>query len=666
MLFIIIGLILTAIVAITMVIVSDRKRARHRKAGFQKKKKSLISLSTYFRISQFLEEFFLTRGGYRKVKARVAMLSVYSSQEIKVFSVQVYATATTASVALVAAGAIIFRDLFSTLLVLLYAIIMNSVLVGKQIDRIHFKLLKQLSAALSSLRQNYLRLNSIPQAIAEAETGSELHRAFEEIYNILTDTNGKTRLNEFYATTPFRLLSTLAGVCYILNDSGDTKLKDGSSNFLQAMGMMADEVNLEIRRISLQKARFGMLEYLPVAPLFAIGIIESFFTGIIPGTSVIYHGPIGYISRALILLASIIGYTVIVKINSAVSVKKDDRNPIVLYLLKQPWYSRIVHDVMPKKLVKKARKMRLVKGALSMTDLSHMYASKILFAVLAFILSIGCMFFAVNLGKQFIRDNVREVSLVGGEKLTEEDIRVRRQMDDVYLSMPELPKESHTRDYVKAKLPDLPPFDQDAQVKRLQEKYVSYYNTYFKWWMIWVAFAAAAGSWFIPELMLRARAWLLKTESEEDVLQLQTLISILMNTPADTLETLYWLEKQSRVHKNAILDAYHEYPSDPDLALNRMKAKAVLPGFKRMADKLILTIHQISLAEAFSDLVTERDHVMRIREISQNATLSKKRTYVSPLSMAPLVLTAILYILVPLGILGFKEFTTALSHVTST
>lgn len=664
MLFIIIGLLLTAIVAVSMIVVSDRKKAKHRK-GNANKKKSLISTATYFKISHFLDEFFLTRGAYRKVKARVSMLSVYSAQEIKVFSVQIYTTATLSSLALVVAGAVIFRDLFSTLLVVLYAVVMNTVLVGKQIDRVHFKLLKQLSSALSSIRQNYLRLNSIPQAIAEAETGSELQRAFEEIYNILTDPDGKARLNEFYATTPFRLLSTLAGVCYILNDSGDTKLRDGSSNFLQAMGMMADEVNLEIRRISLQKARFGMLEYLPVAPLFAIGVIETFFTSIIPGTSVIYHGPIGYISRALILLASIMGYTIIVKVNSAVSVKKDDRNAAVLYLLRQRWYETIVKDVMPKKLIKKARKMRLVKGALSMIDLRHLYASKVLFAVIAFVLTICCMFFAVNLGKQFIRDNVREVSLVGGENLTKEDIEIRQRMDAIYLSMPELPKENHTIEFVKAMLPKLQAFDQDAQVKRLQEKYVSYYNTYFKWWMLLIAFAAGAGSYFIPELMLRARAWMLKTESEEDVLQLQTIISILMNTSADTLESLYWLEKQSRVHKNALLEAYHEYPSDPDLALNRMKAKAVLPGFKRMADKLILTIHQISLAEAFSDLVTERDHVMRIREISQNATLSKKRTYVSPLSMAPLVLTAILYILVPLGILGFKEFTTALSHVTT-
>ncbi|MDQ0885048.1 hypothetical protein QFZ81_000136 [Paenibacillus sp. V4I9] len=662
MIFLIIGIIFTATIGITMVIISDKKKAASRK-GYAKKNKGFISLSTYFRMSKFLDDFFLTRGSFRKVKSMVADLSVYTSQEIKVYAVRVYATSAMSSMVLIVSGAIIFRDLFSTLLVLLYAIIMNNVLIHKQIDSVHFKLLKQLSMSLSSLRQNYLRLNSIPQAVAETETGSELHRAFEEIYIMLTDVDGKQRLEEFYATTPFKLLCTLAGVCFILNNSGDTKLRDGTSNFLQAMGMMADEVNLEIRRISLQKARFGALEYLPVAPLLAIGVIESFFTSIIPGTSVMYSGPIGYISRTVILLASIVGYTVIVKVNSAVSVRKDDRNGIAMYLLKREWFIKIVNDIMPKKQIKKARKLRIIKGALSMTDLRHMYGSKIIYACMAFLMAMICMFFAVNLGKQFVYSNVKEVSLVGGEKLTAKDIQIRKDMDEFYLSKPQLPSENQTKELVKAKLPKLPPFDQDAQVKRLKEKYISYHNTYFKWWMIIIAFLVAVGFYQIPELLLRGRAWLLKTESEEDVLQLQTIISILMNTSADTLETLYWLERQSRVHKNAILDAYHEYPSNPDLALNRLKAKAVLPGFKRLVDKLILTIHQISLGEAFSDLVTERDHVMRIREVSQNTTLNKKRSMVSPLAMAPLVLTAILYILLPLGILGFKEFMSALANV---
>ncbi len=156
------------------------------------------------------------------------------------------------------------------------------------------------------------------------------------------------------------------------------------------------------------------------------------------------------------------------------------------------------------------------------------------------------------------------------------------------------------------------------------------------------------------------RIRLLKTESEEDVLQLQTIITILMNTSVDTMETLYWLQRQSRTHRNALIDAYHEYPSDPELALYRLKSKVTLPDFKRMVDKLFLTIHQISLADAFSDLISERAHVLRIREITQQTILKKKRSLVSPLALIPLALTAICYILLPLGILGIKEFMKAL------
>ncbi|WP_105614122.1 hypothetical protein [Vallitalea okinawensis] len=670
MMFLLILILMTAIIGVAVIIYFDKKKRTKAKKGMGQKK-GLVPMSTYFKVYRTLDNFFLTRNGLRKVGSKLSALSVYTSQEIRVYSVRFYLIAHSCAITLVLAGAFIFKDLFSTLLVVTYALIMNTVLVDKQIDSIHFKLLKQLSKALSSVRQNYLRLGSIPDAIAEAEAGSLLQRSFEEIYLILTAVDGERRLEEFYASTPFRLLQTFAGVSYILNDAGDSKLSDGSSNFIQSMGMLADEVNLEIRRISLQKARFGLLEILPIAPLAAIGIIESFFSGIIPGTSIIYKGAIGYVSRTIIVLASIIGYTTIVKINSAVSVKKDDRNKIVLWFLSKKRFIQFVKNIQPKKAKKILFQNRKIKRALSMTNIDHLYGSKLFYSFLAFIFAAICSFFTVSLGKEFIYDNVAEISLIGGGDLSEEDIRIRREMDEKYLSYQreelvdirgELSDEK-ALEFVNQYLSGLQEFDKQAQVQRLKRKYDAYYNAYFKWWMIILCFMVAGIAWYIPDVFLKGRAWLLKTESEEDVLQLQTIIAILMNTSCDTLDTLYWMERQSRVFKNVLLDAYHEYPSNPELALNRLKAKAVLAEFKRMIDKLILTIHQITLAEAFSDLVSERDHVMRIREITQNKTLKRKRAMVSPLAMTPLVLTAIAYILLPLAILGYKEFTEALTQV---
>ena len=168
--------------------------------------------------------------------------------------------------------------------------------------------------------------------------------------------------------------------------------------------------------------------------------------------------------------------------------------------------------------------------------------------------------------------------------------------------------------------------------------------------------------WFIPEFLLKFRAYMVKAEAEEDVLQMQTIIAAVMETSLDTMSVLYWMEKNSSVHQHALRYCYHEYASDPELALNRLKSKSNVAEFHHMCDKLITTIHQISVKEAFADLVPERAHIMRIREMVQEQTINSKRMIASPLALAPIFALAGLHILAPVGILGFAEFTKAFAQ----
>lgn len=627
-----------------------------------KKKRSEIKkdYSKYNRMFYRYDNFFLTRAGIRRLYFRLSELSVYSKKELKAVTVKFYSIALGAFWGINLAGIIMFKDTFTFILFFLFATMVKNILVEKQIDRIHFKLLKQLLDSLSSIRQTYLRLGVIPDSIAEANVGPLLKHAFEDIYMILTAVDGERRLEEFYAATPFKLLQTFSGVCFILNNAGDSKTSNGSSNFIQAMGMMHSEVQLEVQKQILQQAKFGLLEYLPIVPLLAMKGIEAFFISYIPGTAIIYHGPIGYISRVIIVTFAMVGYTTIAKVNSTMAVSKDDRNNVIKKLLQQGSFADFINDILPKKQKIINRKKNLLKRSMSMKDVKYLYAEKVLFSLAAFILSVFFIFFAVELGKDFILRNIREVSLVAGEELSKEDKLIRIQMDEIYMNTHPMMTNNATRNFVDRYLPLLPEFDKSAQVQRLQTKYTSYYNTYFRWWMLLICYGVSLITWFVPERILKSRIRLLKAESSEDVLQLQTVITILMNTSVDTMETLYWLQRQSRTHRNALIDAYHEYPSDPELALYRLKSKVNVPDFKRMVDKLVLTIHQISLADAFSDLISERTHVLRIREITQQAILKKKRSMVSPLALTPIALTAFCYIILPLGILGIKEFLRAL------
>ena len=103
--------------------------------------------------------------------------------------------------------------------------------------------------------------------------------------------------------------------------------------------------------------------------------------------------------------------------------------------------------------------------------------------------------------------------------------------------------------------------------------------------------------------------------------------------------------------------------SNPELELARLKSKTPIIEFQRFLGKLQLTISDLSLAEAYSDLKIERDHMLRIREMSMIATINKKRKICGPISMAPFIMLVIGEFLIPIGYLGIKEFTKALSSM---
>lgn len=647
------------------VIIFDTKKNKgkpKRNISQTAKKPSMISKTSWLNFFRKVDNFFLTRGSLRKVHKQILQLSVFNSAEARIKSVQVWALITVVEVVSVLVAFIVFTDIVMMLLVLLFVIVIKDGLILKQVDKVHFKVLLELSLALSNLRQVYMRLNSVADAVAEVEVHPLLQRAFEDIHLILTSSKGDELLEEFYATTPFKLLSTLASVCYKLDSTGDALLSDGSSSFLMSINMINSEVQMEVRRLTQQKLLFGSLEYMPIAPIAAMPLIKSFFSSNIPGTVIIFNGFIGYVSQVVIVLLSIIGYMVISRMNSAIPIKKDDRSLLVMKLMKIELFEKIVKDVMPKSTKRVVNANKVLRSSLSSKNIKHMYAEKIVYFSVTLVFGLFVVFVSLALSKEFIYNNINESGLVGGKPLTVEQEAKRRLMDETYLALPEILSREDTIKFIQT-YDRLSVMKADEQANRLEKKYRDYHNTYFKWWHLLIVIIATIIAWFAPNILLTYRRMLTKAEAEEDVLQMQTVISILMFANADTLETLDWMQRQSDIHKNLLIDAYHEYPSNPEIALQKLKAKVSVDEFRRTIDKLMLTIHQISLHEAFSDLIVERDHILRIKEMTQDKALHKKRALAKPLAMASLYAVIVLYFVLPIGYLGAMEFINNLGNM---
>lgn len=653
-----IGLIVVmgAAIAAGVFIILTSGKPKHKQEAKQEK--------AYIKLFEVLSSFFLTQKKVVKIYNRIAMLSIYSRREIAALAAKYWLLSTGVQLGLIVGAIALFHDVISVLICIMFAVLVGNILVDKQLDSSVIKVNKALKNFISDLRQEYLKYGSVPEAMAEAvaRCNTIIRRPMEEIYSILTTGNGELRLQEFYESTPFRAIQTLAGVCYNIHNYGDSKDDSGQSNFIQALTIMVNDINFELEMMTKQKAKFGYIEYLPFVPVFSMPLIETYFKSIMPGTALIYNGIFGYLARMVILLSAIISYKVISGMTSINAFKEDDRDPWVIKLLSYKKFAKFIDDITPKGK-KKERLENKLKSVLSRMDARQFYTKKVVSAVGAFMVCLLIISCALSLGRDFIKTSTQQLSLIATNEMEKYPPELIREMDEQYLYSDKQWSDDELKSLVKSYMPGLSDLQVLDQVKRLKDKKESLEKAYFHWWFIWVCFLVGVAGWFAPDISLILRRYIVDTEGDTDFLQLQTLMSILMFMNIDTLEALRQLYQHSRIHKDMLLYCYHNFPSNPEKELTRLQSKTPIIEFKRFIGKLMLTINDLSLREAFSDLIIERDYIQRIREITANSALDRKRALCGPLSMVPLGLMIIGELIIPLGMLGINEFMKALNSL---
>lgn len=611
-------------------------------------------------IHHFLSNFFITQGYMANVYSKLANLSVYRRSELQALSVKYLLTSWGISGGLVISSFFLFDDTLTVLIVAMFGLLISNIVVDKQLDKLHFKVQKASANLFSSIRQEYMRSNNVVEALDDAEIPDLLKKPMEEIISMLTSANSELRLQEFCEATPFRSLQTLAGISYHINNQGDEKDVYGQSNFIQALSILLSDVNTDIQKTLYRKRVFGVIEYLPFVPILGMGFLESYFISIMPGTALIYSGPLGYLFRTIIVVLSVIAYVTISRINNNIPIKEDDRSDFIVSLLEKPRIKQMVHNVTPKNKALLKLETRL-KNSLSRMSPEQYTLKRILFGLTGFMLAIVCATSTISLGRDFIENSTQQLSLVATGEMNEYEQKAIETLDKKYLASPSVFSDKDIVSMVESAMPGLSDLQVQDQVKRLKSKALSLENAYFKWWYVWVCAVIGVVSYFFVDLALFLRRKLIETEEEDDFLQLQTLVSILMNTNIDTLDMLGQLAQHSRVHRDMFLYAYQGYPSNPELELTRLQSKTPLLEFKRFIGKLKLSISELSLKEAYGDLIIEREHILRIRDMTVKASIGKKRMLCGVLSMTPLGALIILDFLVPIGILGYNEFMNALS-----
>lgn len=609
------------------------------------------------------------RGQMTKITTKLSLLAVYRPEEIPALAAKFFLISSGVSAAAILAGILLCPDMLSTLLVCVFAILLHDIAIEKQLNKIYAKVLKECSVAIGAIEQEYLRTQSISEALETRNLPRLMSRPISEIHEAITGADGEAKIQRFMSATPFKPLKTLAIVSYNLATRGDTTDNNGISGFIQALSLLRGDVNMEKERLALQKSRFRMMVYLPLVGIIGIGPLEGFLTDAAPAMAIRYNSILGFVLRMLTITVSITAYIIINRVNSPVSVKSDDRGKWTVNLLRLKWFEKLINNIAVKPVERSTKRLNQptayeflsarLNSAISKMEVKHFYTKKLVFAATVFAATLVLMTVSVILGRNFILNTTAPLTLVGGAVRTPEETAALRRVDAVYFEAEGRITDTELRGVIKRFLPKYSEMQINDEVKRVKDKYSTWINLYFKWWFVFAAFAVSLLGWFLPDIILTFRKIFVKNEETDDFMQLQTLVAILMHTDMDTLSVIEQLARQSTVHKDMLLWAFHAVPAAPDMEMERLERKASLPEMKAFVQKLKTTISDMSLKDAFANLLAERESLQRLRHIAMEATIRSKANICSLVSIIPTILLIVAEFALPLFMLAMGEYNAA-------
>lgn len=349
--------------------------------------------------------------------------------------------------------------------------------------------------------------------------------------------------------------------------------------------------------------------------------------------------------------------------NNASVARTDDRLLSLVHLLQHHKIERFARTLVVKNNKKREILEKKLNGCISSKDTSYFFFEKFVFSLVICLASVVFSVIITFSARHSVYNSLAASTMSVTLTYTPEQEKAVREYDAQVLEMDVCPSEEELTSRFQEIFVKGSSLVIESQVQRLQDKYKNYHNLHYHWWYAGIYIACWFAGWYVPDLLLRLRVKLVKSEAELDILQLQTVIAILMDTNLDTLSVIYWLAKSSDIHKNILTFCYHEYVRDPEMALRRLKDKSAIPEFASMCDKLITTIHQVTLGEAFEDLIAERDNTMKIREVVQLDALKSKRNLAGPIATAPMMVWMVAVFIVPLAIVAVKSAISMLGNL---
>lgn len=606
------------------------------------------------RYVRYTNNIFL-RKRFRHIVQYFATMECYDFDEVKKRSVKLFEQAILRSVAMPVLCLLLIQDVILTLLMCFIAYIYYNMTIDKEVDALYASILRELSNAIQSIREQYMQTDNIARSVLLCDKGELLTKPLNTIYEILAEADGSEKLYNFSRSSPVRMIKTLANTCFIYDECGDEKKSDGSSAFAEVLIELRQEVDAEVQRLERIRIAFKSLPVVALIGISVVPLIDMYLLSQIPGTALLLKGVYGGIIKCIIIGTTALAYYVISVMNRPSVVNQEDKIESVEHISEIACVKRFVKTILPKKYKTRSALEGLMTASLSSKNLEYVYTLKVLVSTICFVTTLVILCTFVITAKSFLWGNINSLDFIPNPAIKAETEKQIRVFDLEYMTAKEKMSDEDAVRLAKGKIRGVTELDYMRQAERVSKKWDAYYGMKIQWYFLIIAYLAGLIGWFAPEWSLKFRRALVEFEASEDVLQLQTMMIVLSSTKMDVMKALYWLEKQSSIHKAPLRYAYHEFTSDPDLALDRLALASHNLDFKRLVSKLKAAVYALSLSESFSDMKLDRANSLALRKMWQEEALESKKQWAKLIASAPVALVLIFEFIFPILYLGISS-----------
>lgn len=557
--------------------------------------------------------------------------------------------------------------LLLVILLLFEVFFIETIITGK-IDKIDTKLLKQQIDFFAEIRHAYNEYNMVEEAIYEVSQNDELEvsRQGEKIYEILISDDPETELEKYYDVAPNSYLKEFAGISYLTKEFGDRQI-DGASLYLKNLNNITKEMQLEILKRDKLDYVFQSLSFIAIVPVLLLTPLKNWAISSFPFTSQFYNGKGGLIVEILLLILTIICYILVRKVKDNGSIKDEYKDPNKVWqmnLYKKSFVKPIVDKFIPNKNTKEYRKnVKLMKEAAAKQKMETLYVNRICLCILAFIISIVFFTLVHNTAIDYIyTEPVSDYDMLTISSNQDEESIRKREIYNIFLD--KYKGQDITQEKLRQHIANSSYFKEasEADINEASEKIYKELqiinNEKFKWFELLLACIVAWMGYQSPIWMLMFQKILRRLEMENEVMQFQTIITMLMRIERVNVEIiLEWLERYSNIFREPITKCVNNYEAGAWEALEELKNEIAFPQLIRLIESMQAAVEKIPIEKAFEELENEREYYQAKREEANNKLISRKGLIGKGIGFAPMICVFCGYLIAPLVLIGLSSMT---------